>query len=563
MIFEFTPGNISPPPAPKHTTAKPKLPKKPAVPKWSHSECLTSPIGEDSANSKEPVAAPSRAMDDEYDNMSTLNDDGSVADDTTVASASYAPEDDRFDMSQQSTGHRKRKREDHAQSIIEQAHMLYSDELLDYFMLSHDSDNVPKPEPPINFRPDWMIDSDGHTALHWAAAMGDVEVMKELKRFNADLAVKNTRGETPLMRSVLFTNCQDKQTMPAVVKELISTIDCTDDYLSTALHHAAAVTSSRQKQNCARYYLEIILNKMQEVLDPGQVERILDLQDVEGNTAIHIAAKNKSRKCVRALMGRGARIDIPNREGVTAGELIQELNESRKTDRHPQASSSPYGPDSRSMYEMPEEPYRDITHISEAAMSIQSKITPLMLEKFQDLAHSFDEELDEKETSEKEARRILQSTQAELAVANEQILGFHRETADSRAESVSQLIRIENSITSLIEQQQKLRLWSMTQLEESKSNGHMMSGDDDLHERAMLAKMLTEEQNKRQKLVILYRDALAMAGAGEKSEMYRKLIFKTVKKDQIMDTMDLNLDKLIEELGDDDHEGEVILPDDI
>jgi len=67
-------------------------------------------------------------MDDEYDNISALNDDGSVADDTTVASASYAPEDDRFDMSQQSNGHRKRKRDDHAQSIIEQNHVLYSDD---------------------------------------------------------------------------------------------------------------------------------------------------------------------------------------------------------------------------------------------------------------------------------------------------------------------------------------------------------------------------------------------------------------------------------------------------
>jgi hypothetical protein len=37
-IFEFQPGNISPPPAPKHTTAKPKVPKKPAVPKFAHSE---------------------------------------------------------------------------------------------------------------------------------------------------------------------------------------------------------------------------------------------------------------------------------------------------------------------------------------------------------------------------------------------------------------------------------------------------------------------------------------------------------------------------------------------
>jgi len=128
MIFEFTPGKISSPPAPKPPTAKPKLPKKPAVPKWPRIECLTPVICEDSANSKEPVAAPSRAMDDEYDNISALNDDRSVADDITVASASCAPVDDRFDMFQQSNGHRKPKRENHAQSIIEQTHMLYSDD---------------------------------------------------------------------------------------------------------------------------------------------------------------------------------------------------------------------------------------------------------------------------------------------------------------------------------------------------------------------------------------------------------------------------------------------------
>ncbi|MGZ4059810.1 MAG: hypothetical protein ACXVPU_12310, partial [Bacteroidia bacterium] len=123
---------------------------------------------------------------------------------------------------------------------------------------------------------------------------------------------------------------------------------------------------------------------MQETLEPEQVQRIIDARDVEGNTAIHIAAKNKARKCVRALMGRGARTNIPNIDKVTAEELIQELNESRRTERHPQASSSPYGPDSRSMYEMPEEPHtRAIHHISEAAMSIQGRIAPLMLEKFQ------------------------------------------------------------------------------------------------------------------------------------------------------------------------------------
>jgi len=33
-IFEFVPGNESPPPAPRHAS-KPKAPKRPAVPKWN------------------------------------------------------------------------------------------------------------------------------------------------------------------------------------------------------------------------------------------------------------------------------------------------------------------------------------------------------------------------------------------------------------------------------------------------------------------------------------------------------------------------------------------------
>ena len=155
--------------------------------------------------------------------------------------------------------------------------------------------------------------------------MGDIEIMKQLKRFGATLDIPNVRGETPLMRTVLFTNCLDKQSMPAVLKELISTVQSRDYCGSTVLHHAAAVTKVRHKHQCARYYLDVILNKMQEVLEPDNVRRILDAQDQNGDTAIHIAARNKARKCVRALMGRGASTDIHNNQGVTAGAEIQLL----------------------------------------------------------------------------------------------------------------------------------------------------------------------------------------------------------------------------------------------
>ncbi|TAQ83338.1 hypothetical protein B7494_g8339 [Chlorociboria aeruginascens] len=544
-IFEFIPGNLSPPPAPKHTTNKPKAPKKPAVPKWGN------------------MPAPPRVADDNYDNISAqLNDDESVADDTTVASASYMAEDDRYDMSQQSTGHRKRKREEPVQNIVQQAHVIYSDELLDYFMLTHDSENVPKPEPPPNFQPDWLIDSDGHTAMHWAAAMGDVDIMKQLKRFGANLLAQNVRGETPLMRAVLFTNCMDKQTMPAVVKELISTMDAVDLCQATALHHAVMMTFSKGKHQCVRYYLDIILNKMQEMFEPEHVQRILDAQDVDGNTAIHIAAKFKARKCVRALMGRGATTDIHNREGVTAEDLIQELNATRKADRHPQASSSPFAPDSQrhsAFHDVMNEPPRHtVSHHSEAAMSVASKITPLMLEKFQDLAYSFDDELVDKDHSEKEAKRILNSTHIELATIREQILdlGIMEDNDRVEAENKAQLAHIEHLVTSLIEHQQQIQLLSRTQLEENQANGHM-SNDDDVAERLSYSKQLNEELANRKQLVGQYRQALSMAGAGEKGEVYRRLISSCV--DSEVDLMDENLDNLIEQLVEDqkDREGEI------
>ncbi|TVY49283.1 Cell division cycle-related protein [Lachnellula occidentalis] len=537
-IFEFIPGNISPPPAPKHTTNKPKVPKKPAVPKWG---------SRDNADKIEPVAAPpARVIEDEYDNISAqLNDDESLADDVTVASASFMAEDDRYDMSRASTGHRKRKREENAQNAIDAAHVMYSDELLDYFMVSSDSDHVPKPEPPLNFQPDWIIDQDRHSAIHWAAAMGDVEIMRELRKFGANLAAQNVRGETPLMRAVLFTNCKDKGTMPIVVKELMSTVSCIDFCQATVLHHTAAVTVSSGKHKCARYYLDILLNKMQEELDPEHFQRVLDAQDVDGNTAIHIAAKNGARKCVRALMGRSPTMEIQNKDGVTAEILIQELNENTlrelRENRHAHAESYETPPPSK---------HQTPTHHSEAAMSVQQKVAPQMLQRFQELANSFDEELIEKNNSEKEARRIVNSTEVELSMLREQVLdlGFHEEDPETQAKKNKELAQLTQLTTSLIEQQQQMQLLASVNHEEGKSNGNITS--DDIMERATLAKMLNEEQTKRRALVLRYREALSKAGGlGEKGDLYKRLLALCAPTNEEMtpENMDILIEQMTEE----------------
>lgn len=495
---------------------------------------------------------------EEFDNISAqLNDDESMPDDTTVASASFMGDDDRYDMSAQSTGHRKRKRDESIHNAVEQSHVIWADELLDYFMVSGEGE-APKPEPPPNFQADWSIDNEGHSGMHWASAMGDVEVMKQLKRFGASLHAENIRGETPLMRAVLFTNCMDKQTMPGVVNQLISTIDRVDHCNATAIHHTAAITSSRNKHHCARYYLDIILNKMQEVLEPEQIQRLIDAQDINGNTAIHIAAQNNARKCVRALIGRGASVNIPNNDHIVAEEIIQEINHMKTRDRHPQGSSSPFAaPESnrhKSIYDaFPEEenPRHILPHTSEAAISIDSKITPLVLEKFRELAQSFDDELQDKIESEKEANRLLLTTHDELTQIRHQTIEYdYLQDQDSGdvEQAKAKYAQLDKSVLSLIEQQQHLELLARSQHEEGRQNGHS-SQVDDVAERAMLARILDEEQHKRQKLVVQYMDALAMAGAGEKGEQYRRLISKCV--DTEVDSMDENIDSLLEQLLDD------------
>lgn len=511
------------------------------------------------ANRAEPVAPPTpRVMDAAYDNMSTqMDEEDDIPDDATVASTSFMGEDDRYDVSQPSTGHRnKRKREEPGQNMIEQTHTVYSDELLDYFCMAATPETTTWPEPPPNFQPDWVIDSEGHTAMHWAAAMGDLEVMRQMKRFGANVGAVNGQQETPLMRAVLFTNCMDKRTFPDVLRELSSTINATDINQATILHHAAMMTSSPLRHLCARYYLDVIMNELIGILEPDHFKRLLDAQDVDGNTAMHIAARFKARKCIRALMGREANSYIPNDKGVTAADMIMELNDTREAenqdrlqDRIHQASSSPFAPAHHQSFQdavAAESSRLTVSHNSEAAMSIEHKVTPDIMSKFSALAQSFDDELNDKEQNHKEALRMIETSQQEINTVRDETMHLEFETpsADVKVEEENEFTRLQNHVISLREQQQQATLNGTIEEEAGKQNGHPTDDNDDLAERLRLAQLLSQEQEKRRHFVTQYSQALAMAGTGEQAQAYRQLVCKCV--DMPMEELDENLDMLLE-----------------
>lgn len=542
-IFEYRPGNESPPPAPRHAS-KPKAPRaaRPPIPKF---------------NSKRPKKAAAKAMSDmsetpaidDFPNDETIMEDD-TPDNLTNASASYMAEDDRFDMSH-NTGHRKRKREEEIRDLTEQQHSLYGDELLDYFLLSHNEQPAVKPDPPANFQPNWPIDEESHTALHWASAMGDLDVIKQLKRFNANVVARNIRGETPFMRALNFTNCFDKQTFPAIMKELFDTIDARDNQGSTAIHHAA-IPMKNERLNagtCSRYYLENILNRLQETLEPDAFQQLLDVPNNEGNTALHLAAKRNARKCIRSLLGRNASADVPNGEGVRAEDLIMELNATKKEKAR---SSSPFAPDSQrhasfrdAFGEKSKKP--SSTFLSAAATTVQSRILPLISEKFGDLSKSYDDEWQQKDGAENEARRILSNNTTELNLVNRQNaeLESQLEPEDVAAKTTNDANYAKHQVLEVLTHQNRMHMQQTVDAELNKVNGDASSQDVSPEERVQLARTLLGLMADQRATEGEYVDALSAVGTGDRIEKYRRLL-KMCLDNKEGESLDTNLDSLID-----------------
>jgi transcription factor MBP1 len=475
-------------------------------------------------------------------------------DNVTVVSESMLGDQDMLTASQYSASSRKRKRGADQMSVEDTQHQMWADALLDYFMLL-DSDEgfVAPPEPPPSVNLDRAIDDKGHSAMHWAAAMGDLEVVKELIRRGARTDCVSNNLETPLMRAVMFTNNHDKGTMQSMIKIFQQTVVRSDWFGSTVFHHIAATTSSSNKYSCARYYLDCIINKLSETWIPDEVTRLLNAQDQNGDSAIMIAARHGARKCVRSLLGRNVSVDIPNKKGETADDLIRELNQRRRMHGRPrQASSSPFAPPldqrmngqgshldelgpplslpfpSLSVREPQRSEYR-----SQTASHLMTKVAPTLLEKCEELAAAYEAELQEKEAESLDAERVVKKRQAELEATRKQVYelvgmhnGLHIDMGDGEAERQQ-----EDELRMLVEEAESLlEIEQMTELKRicaAAPPAHANSPVD-VAEKMRLALLLHQAQRERQELVREVVGNLSVAGMGEKQGVYKSLIAKAI-----------------------------------
>jgi hypothetical protein len=189
-------------------------------------------------------------------------------------------------------------------------------------------------------------------------------------------------------------------------------------------------------------------------------------------------------------------------------------------------------------------------------------VTPLILEKFQELAKSFDDELIDRDNSEKEAKRILNATNIELATVRDKIRGLgaaDEDDAETTTEE-AELLACKQKIISLVEQQQALHLQALVQHNELMLNGHHNEEDSPELRMELYAKLQAEMQ-KRRVLVQEYTEALSMTGMGEKVDMYRKLTAKClgIKEEEVDDQLDSLLNALEEDRMDTDGQDPVLM----
>lgn len=330
----------------------------------------------------------------------------------------------------------------------------YGDQILEYFI--SDSNQIPPVliSPPADFDPNMAIDDDGHTSLHWACAMGRIRIVKLLLTAGADIFKVNKAGQTALMRSVMFANNYDVRKFQELYELLHRSTLNIDNYNRTVFHHVVDIAMTKGKTHAARYYMEIILGRLADY--PKELADVINFQDEDGETALTMAARCRSKRLVKLLIDHGADPKIVNGDGKSAEDYILEDEKFRSSPvptsravsmsfRNAQAAFPP--PNSSPSYAFaPTNGDRPPLHHSVVAQRASTRCVNDMASMLDSLAASFDQELRDKERDMNQAHALLTNIQAEI-LESQRTVSQLKTQAEGLMQKKSSLNNLENELS--------------------------------------------------------------------------------------------------------------------
>lgn len=151
-------------------------------------------------------------------------------------------------------------------------------------------------------------DTNGETALTWAAQLGHTAVVKDLLAAGADLEVRgNLFGATPLLLAA-----RGGHRGIVALLAVRGDVNARDDQGATALMAAVDRTGGLIKPQSR------VLSILQTLIEAGTD---LDAQDLEGETAIMWAVRARNMEALELLLEAGADAHIENLHGETAVDI--------------------------------------------------------------------------------------------------------------------------------------------------------------------------------------------------------------------------------------------------
>ncbi|KAJ2974307.1 hypothetical protein NUW58_g8696 [Xylaria curta] len=188
---------------------------------------------------------------------------------------------------------------------------------------------------------DSPIDASSNTALHWAATLARMSLLRTLISAGANPCRVNVSGETALMRASAVTNNSEQVSFPELLDVLGDTIDIRDRRGRTVLHHIALSSAVKGRSHSSRYYLESLLEwvvrhgsapSSQTTVANGStttpkmsigrfMSEIVNAQDKSGDTALGIASRVGNRSIISQLLEVGADPNIANAAGLRPSDF--------------------------------------------------------------------------------------------------------------------------------------------------------------------------------------------------------------------------------------------------
>ncbi|KAK3399592.1 hypothetical protein B0T20DRAFT_477432 [Sordaria brevicollis] len=290
---------------------------------------------------------------------------------------------------------------------------------------------------------DLPIDTKQHTALHWAATLSRMPLLRALIAAGANPWRVNASGETALMRACTVTNSMENNTFPELLDLLGCTLDVTDDKGRTVLHHIAVTSAVKGRHYACRYYLECLLewvvrqgsapsSQENDIDKKGRhmgigrfMSEIVNAQDHSGDTALNVAARVGNRSIISQLLEVQADPTIPNRANLKPLDFgIGIADAEPNGDKSGEKNGATAGSGHRSR-ETSDEVVNSITHlIGESTSIFQNE-----LKKKQESIDTLHSQLRITSSQVGDARRTLESLQEKLKaqqLAKQKIVNYNR-----------------------------------------------------------------------------------------------------------------------------------------